>query len=51
MGCLPSLGNDEILECFAFNAMISGIELNQYDYSVYQERILMLQTEIWFPNK
>ena len=45
------MGNDGILECFAFNAMISGAELNQYDYGVYQERILMLQTEIWSPKK
>ena len=34
MGCFASLDNDEILECFAFNAMISGAELNQYDYGV-----------------
>ena len=50
-GCFAFLGNDGILECFAFNAMISRIELNQYDYGVYQERILMLQTEIWSPKK
>ena len=37
MGCFASLGNDGVLECFVFNAMISGIELNQYDYGVYQE--------------
>ena len=40
------MGNDGILECFAFNVMISGIELNQYDYGVYQEQILMLRTKM-----
>ena len=50
-GCFAFLGNDGILELFALNARIFGIELNQYDYGVYQERILMLQTEIWSPKK
>ena len=44
-GCFAFLGNDEILELFALNARILGIELNQYDFGVYQERILMLQTD------
>ena len=36
-GCFAFLGNDEILELFSLNARILGIELNQYDYGVYQE--------------
>ena len=44
-GCFTFLGNDGILELFALNARILGIELNQYDFGVYQERILMLQTD------
>ena len=30
-GYLAFLGNDEILECFALNARIFGVELNYYD--------------------
>ena len=36
-GYFAFLDNDEILELFALNARILGIELNQYDYGVYQE--------------
>ena len=50
-GCFAFLGNDGILELFALNARILRIELNQYDYDVYQEQILMLQVEIWSPKK
>ena len=50
-GCFAFLGNDGILELFALNARILRIELNQYDYGVYQEQILMLQVEIWSPKK
>ena len=50
-GCFAFLGNDGILELFALNARILGIELNQYDFGVCQERILMLQTKIWSPKK
>ena len=50
-GCFAFLDNDGILEFFALNARIFRIELNQYDYGVYQERILILQTEIWSPKK
>ena len=50
-GCFAFLGNEGILELFALNARILGIELNLYDYGVCQERILMLQTEIWSPKK
>ena len=44
-GCFAFLDNEGILELFALNARILGIELNQYDFGVYQERILMLQTD------
>ena len=50
-GCFAFLGNEGILKLFALNARILGIELNLYDYGVCQERILMLQTEIWSPKK
>ena len=50
-GCFAFLGNEEILDFFALNVKILGIELNLYDYGVCQERILMLQTEIWSPKK
>ena len=50
-GCFSFLGSDGILELFALNARILGIELNQYDFGVCQEQILMLQTEIWSPKK
>ena len=47
MGCLASLGNDGILELFELSAKIFGVSL----IIVYQEWILMLQTEIWPPKK
>ena len=50
-GCFAFLGNEGILEFFALNVRILGIELNLYDDGVCQERILMLQTEIWSPKK
>ena len=50
-GCFAFLGNYGILELFTLNDRILKIELNQYDYGVYQEQILMLQTKIWSLEK
>ena len=50
-GCFAFFCNDGILELFTLNARILGIELNQYDFGVYQERILMLQTDKVVPMK
>ena len=40
------MDNDGILECLALNARISGAELNQCDWGVYQEKNPKVATEI-----
>ena len=50
-GCFAFLGNDGILECFALNAMILGVEIDYCDLKRVSRANPNVATEIRTPEK